>query len=67
MPEPVLEESITDIDRDEAGELEADAIAGGTRSGDGVRRWQSSVEVEWAATRDLGVALESGASGHLTV
>ncbi len=44
MPEPLLTESITDLDGSEAGEVEVDvngSVLRRTRTG--VRQWQSSV------------------------
>jgi len=59
LPEPLIAESITNIDGTEAGELEFDVEAlllrhssGGTASGLGV-------EAEWRATRHLGLAVEA--------
>ena len=59
LPEPLVAESITNIDGTEAGELEFDVEAlhlrhssGGTASGLGV-------EAEWRATRQLGLAVEA--------
>jgi hypothetical protein len=59
LPEPMIAESITNIDGTEAGELEFDVEAlllrlssGGTASGLGV-------EAEWRATRNLGLAVEA--------
>jgi hypothetical protein len=58
LPEPLIAESITNIDSTEAGEVEFDVEAlllrrssGGTTSGLGV-------EAEWRATRQLGLAAE---------
>ena len=62
IPEPVLEESITDIDRAEAGELEAEGILGVTRDGAGRRTQQTGIEAEWGVTDRLGLALETGTS-----
>ncbi|GAC1364922.1 MAG: hypothetical protein NVSMB47_16400 [Polyangiales bacterium] len=62
MPEPLLEETITDVDRDEPGELEIDALLAGVRDQLGHRSWQTGVEVEWGVTSRLGLAAESGTS-----
>jgi len=61
MPEPLLTESITDLDGSEAGEVEVD-VNGSVlrRTTTGVRQWQSSVEVEWRALERLGLALDLG-------
>jgi hypothetical protein len=77
IPEPIFAETVTDIDGTEAGEVEVEAngsnfasLSGGHRSLDG------SVEVEWLATRRLGLRVEpmlardgslgAGASGGLS-
>jgi hypothetical protein len=59
IPEPLLTETVTDIDGAEAGEFELEAngavmraLRGGGYAVDG------SVEVEWLATRRLGLRLE---------
>jgi hypothetical protein len=54
LPEPVIAESITDIDASESGELEGDAVGAAAASGG----WAASAEVEWRATDRLGVAAE---------
>jgi len=61
MPEPVLGESITDIDASKAGELEVDLTASVGHSG-GTRVWQGSVEVESRVTNRLGLEIELGHS-----
>src|SRR4051812_42505740 len=58
MPEPLLAESVTDIDSSEAGELELDVSAARTSPG---RTWLAAAEVEWRALERLGLALEVGA------
>jgi len=65
MPEPLIGESITDIDRSEAGELEIDFTTSAWRTTTpGLNLWSSSIEVEWGATKHLGLALDfSGATG----
>jgi hypothetical protein len=58
MPEPVLAESITDVDATQAGELEIDAIGAtfqGARGAAGA--WATTVESEWRATDRLGVSV----------
>lgn len=59
MPEPILTESITDLDGTEAGEVEVDLNVGtlGALSG-GDRIRGASVEAEWRATSRLGLVLE---------
>jgi hypothetical protein len=63
MPEPLVAESLTDIDGEEAGEVEIDMTALGAR-----RMWSSSVEIEWRALARLGLGVEAGADddGHDT-
>jgi hypothetical protein len=61
MPEPLIGESITDLDRVEAGELEVDLttlVRGSSALGPG--SWISSLEAEWGVTRRLGLAIEVG-------
>ena len=60
MPEPVIGETITDIDRAESGELELDLTGSFARARTGATAWSSSLEVEWGATEGLGLALETG-------
>ena len=60
MPEPLLTESITDLDGALAGEVEIDVSASVLRGTTGPGQWQSSVEVEWRALERLGLALELG-------
>jgi hypothetical protein len=59
LPESLLTESTTDIDADEAGELEYEANLArlGARKG-GAFATLASVEVEWRALRHLGLRLE---------
>ncbi len=60
MPEPLITESITDIDGIEAGELELDVTGLLLRAPSaGSTAWAASLEVEWRATDRLGLALES--------
>jgi hypothetical protein len=59
MPEPVLGESITDIDGSEAGEVEVDLTGVVGRTG-GTKLWQGSVEIEGRVTDRLGLAIEIG-------
>lgn len=61
MPEPIFTETVTDLDGDEAGEIELE-IDGATilaRRG-GARQTTASAELEWLATRRLGLRLEPG-------
>ncbi len=60
MPEPLLTESITDLDGERAGEVEVDVNGSAFRRTSAVRQWQSSVEVEWRALERLGLALDLG-------
>jgi len=60
MPEPLLTESITDLDGTRAGELEIDVSGSVLRRSTGTGQWQSSVEVEWRALERLGLALDLG-------
>src|SRR6266508_5662599 len=53
MPEPILLDSTTDIDSDEAGELEIDLVGTGSRHGSA-----ATIEAEWRATRQLGLSLQ---------
>lgn len=66
MPEPLVAETITDIDGVEAGELELD-LNGGVQpprsAGPGALR--GSLELEWRATPALGLGLEVGLQGPL--
>ena len=65
MPEPVLGESVTDIDGIEAGEVEVDLTAVLGRTG-GTNLWQTSVEIESRVIDRLGLELEMGYSGSFT-
>ncbi len=65
MPEPVLGESITDIDGSEAGEVEVDLTALVGRTG-GTNLWQGSIEIESRVTDHLGLELEIAYSGAFT-
>src|SRR2546430_7009301 len=56
MPEPLLTESITDLDGALAGEVEIDVSASVLRGTTGPGQWQSSVEVEWRGVEGLGPA-----------
>ena len=59
MPEPLLTETVTDLDGRESGELEFELNASQFRSRrGGGGAWQASLEGEWLATRHLGVRLE---------
>lgn len=65
LPEPLLGESITDLDAPGAGELELDLTAhllaprAGREGG-----WGLSLEAEWRALDRLGLALEVGLAGE---
>jgi len=61
MPEPVLSESVTDIDGSRAGELEVDLTGFGGHGGD-AHLWQGTLEVETRVTDHLGLAVEFGYS-----
>jgi hypothetical protein len=59
MPEPILGESVTDIDGIEAGELEVSADAGRLRSRrQGSQLTLAGAEVEWLVTHRLGLRIE---------
>ena len=60
MPEPLLTESITDLDGARAGEVEVDVNGLVLRRTSAVRQWQTSVEAEWRALERLGLALDLG-------
>src|SRR5260370_30376570 len=66
MPEPLIGESITDLDRSEAGELEIDftVVARRTRLPT-LSVGSGAIELEWGVTRDLGLAVEVGISKGL--
>jgi hypothetical protein len=66
MPEPLIGESITDIDRSEAGELEIDftVVARRTRLPT-LNVATGAIELEWGVTRHLGLAFEVGVSKGL--
>jgi len=57
MPEPILVESVTDLDTHEAGELELEAQTA-TLTKDG--SWSARLEAEWRITGHLGLLLEAG-------
>src|SRR5215470_9327198 len=57
MPEPLVHESLTDIDGVEAGEVEIDTTGSAGRNA-----WSSTVEIEWRALSRLGLAIEAGAA-----
>jgi len=65
MPEPVLGESVTEIDGTEAGEIELDLTAVIGRTG-GTNLWQASVEIESRVIDRLGLELELGYSDSFT-
>jgi hypothetical protein len=59
MPEPILGETVTDIDGAEAGEVEWEANGSVMRALRGrAYSLDASVEIEWLVTRGLGVRLE---------
>jgi hypothetical protein len=59
IPEPLLAETVTDVDGAEAGEFEVEANGVSMRSRKGGAYTESaSVEAEWLATRRLGLRLE---------
>ena len=60
LPEPLVGESITNIEGAEAGELEFDVDAAWLRSSGGGSSKGLSVETEWRVTDRLGVMLEAG-------
>jgi hypothetical protein len=68
LPEPLFNETMTDIDGDEPGEVELEANAFRRRA---LRRtayaMQGTVEVEWLATRHLGLFVEPVFSQWLDV
>ena len=57
MPEPILVESVTDLDAHEAGELELELLTS-TLTRDGA--WSARLEAEWRVTGRLGLMLEAG-------
>jgi len=63
MPEPLIGESITDLDRSEAGELELDVTTTVHRTtSPTLNALTASVEAEYGLTDRLGLALEVGLS-----
>jgi hypothetical protein len=63
MPEPLIGESITDIDSDEAGEIEVDLTGALYHARHGLTWGTGSAELELKITRRLGVTLELGFVG----
>ncbi len=61
MPEPILVESITDLDTQEEGELEMELLT--STALDRERPWSGRLEAEWRATGHLGLMLEVGIDG----
>jgi hypothetical protein len=59
IPEPLVAESITNIEGTEAGELEFDVETLLLRHATGERTSGLGVEAEWRATRHLGLAVEA--------
>jgi hypothetical protein len=68
MPEPLISESVTDIDSTEAGEVEVDLTESILRAtsgeSDGIK---TSVEAEWRATKRLGLSAEISTSSDEAV
>ncbi len=64
MPEPLLIETATDLDSDEAGELEVD-LTGASGVRPALADPSGELEAEWRVTRRLGLALGLGLSGGL--
>lgn len=62
IPEPLVAESITNIEGTEAGELELDVVALLLRHASGGTASWLGVEAEWRATRHLGLAVEAAVS-----
>ncbi len=61
MPEPILSESVTDIDGLQAGEVEISGAGGSLRSRTGgAVLAPGTLEVEWLATSRLGLRVEPG-------
>ena len=61
LPEPLLGESITDLDGTEAGEVELDATGLWSPAQAGAAQGlRGSIEVEWRVTERLGLAAELG-------
>ena len=59
MPEPIFTETVTDLDGDDAGEVEIEANLSLFRARrGGAYDWTTSAEIEWLATRRLGLRLE---------
>ncbi len=59
LPEALLTESATDIDAEDAGELEFEAnVARASARGGGARATLTSLEMEWRIFKQLGVRVE---------
>ena len=59
LPEPLFTESVTDLDGEEGGEVEAELNASVMRARRGGATASSqSVEIEWLVTRKLGLRIE---------
>ena len=66
VPEPILGETVTDIDGVEAGEVEVEANGSVLRAlRGGARALDTSLEVEWLAARAFGLRLEPALSQDL--
>lgn len=59
LPEPILTETVTDVDGAEAGEVEVEVNASALRARrEGAYLYQGSVELEWLVTRRFGLRIE---------
>jgi hypothetical protein len=59
LPEPIFTETVTDLDGDEAGEVEVEVNGSNVRARRGpASELSSTVELEWLVTRRLGLRLE---------
>jgi hypothetical protein len=65
MAEPLIGESVTDIDSDEPGETEIDVTGATLHSWNGAAWGSGAIEIELRLTRRLGVSLEVGLIGGL--
>lgn len=58
MPEPLLGETLTDLNSDEAGELELEGTGVVLLPGEGDSpEWAGALEAEWRVTERLGLGL----------
>jgi hypothetical protein len=68
MPEPLIGESVTDIDSLDAGELELDLTETTLRrTPSETGGMMTSLETEWRATKNLGLSAELATSSDETV